>query len=803
METKNYCAYNVTRNTLLSERVTMADASLGSMKILDLMMHGPEAERGSAVWLTGCTGSPNVPRLFAFEVLYMDSDFRVLEAARVSAEATFPAAAGGMAGALILPDGMLASSGTEAGDLLRVCDDGELAALIKAGAESILEQRQAAASVVEAAAPVVAATAPVAAMVPTAAGRAEQATVPFEVVRTAGFVFEPFIGSLVYLAEVRAQGAHATDFFLPGAAMQSESAHAFAEMPVAAGVNADAGNALAEELIPEESTTEQSVFGNGEIKWGEPKKNSGKAAREEELRFYRPQPLKFFDPQAGSEAEGEAAEAAEAEGTSNQLPPELKAAILQIDEQLRQKKEKAEQKETEQKEKAKPKKSRFRKAKAATEREVREAENAPEEITARRSAGWGEIAAPQQSATDELAAEQVKAPDEAVLPLQESGTGILMAQPEPVIETLPVAQQTGAPMAEETPPVTEEPRVLVVADAARAIFAAPEAVEGAEIEPVRMALIPETTETVAAEKDEREIVEVEPQVAAAESAEIEPVKLAPISEITETVAARKSELAVEREEPVAATKGEPAVEREEPVAADAAEIEPEILISIPTRKRKGSAPKEEPRVVEPEPQVAAAAVTPERTGLIAPVEREVEEIPRERVARKPIVEPAWMRAPLVEEPAEVIEEKKPRQKKQKLPLKERLHRWFEGDAASLDGNRRRAERLNLPGLVAFYWSGGTPRPHEVVNISKTGFYLKTKELWSVETLLRMTLQRRAADEEEEHESISVLARVVRIDEDGVGHEFITNEALMGARSRDVLPDHGTNTKELDRFLQKQ
>ena len=86
-----------------------------------------------------------------------------------------------------------------------------------------------------------------------------------------------------------------------------------------------------------------------------------------------------------------------------------------------------------------------------------------------------------------------------------------------------------------------------------------------------------------------------------------------------------------------------------------------------------------------------------------------------------------------------------------------------------------------------------------MNISSTGLYLRSKELWSPNTLVRMTLERQDADYSEK-KSISVLARVVRVDEGGIGHEFVTNEVLKNLRARDFLPQQGTNRKELERFL---
>jgi hypothetical protein len=168
--------------------------------------------------------------------------------------------------------------------------------------------------------------------------------------------------------------------------------------------------------------------------------------------------------------------------------------------------------------------------------------------------------------------------------------------------------------------------------------------------------------------------------------------------------------------------------------------------------------------------------------------------PAQRVVNAPRL------TPLVQEQWQIAEGK-PREKKEKPSLAKRVGRWLWDEVPTMGGSRRRAERRALPGLLAFYWSGGTPRPHEVVNISKTGFYMRTTELWSVETLVRMTLQRPRPEGKQMLESVAVLARVVRIDEGGVGHEFVTTQALRAARSLDVMPSQGTNSKELDRFLQ--
>jgi hypothetical protein len=153
------------------------------------------------------------------------------------------------------------------------------------------------------------------------------------------------------------------------------------------------------------------------------------------------------------------------------------------------------------------------------------------------------------------------------------------------------------------------------------------------------------------------------------------------------------------------------------------------------------------------------------------------------------------------EPEEAGEDR-PEAKQEKNPLGTRLQKWLAGQAA-LGRNMRRSERISIPGLVAFYWSGGAPRPHQVVNISRTGFYLRTSELWSPDTIVRMTLQRPQHKAGAEKQSLSVLTRVVRIDEGGAGHEFVTTEFIRGLKSRDILPEQGTSRKDLEKFLARR
>src|SRR5882757_3441318 len=87
---------------------------------------------------------------------------------------------------------------------------------------------------------------------------------------------------------------------------------------------------------------------------------------------------------------------------------------------------------------------------------------------------------------------------------------------------------------------------------------------------------------------------------------------------------------------------------------------------------------------------------------------------------------------------------------------------------------RKAQRTKAPLLVAYYWDGSVPASHQIQNISSTGFYLLTEDRWLPGTMVTMSLQRTdmAHQNSGTEPNISVLSKVVRLDENGVGFAFI-------------------------------
>jgi hypothetical protein len=101
-------------------------------------------------------------------------------------------------------------------------------------------------------------------------------------------------------------------------------------------------------------------------------------------------------------------------------------------------------------------------------------------------------------------------------------------------------------------------------------------------------------------------------------------------------------------------------------------------------------------------------------------------------------------------------------------------------------------------MVAHYYTGGAPKPHEVADISMTGFYLLTEERWMPQTMIQMTLQKPCAKGERK-QSITVLSRIVRRGSDGVAAEFVMPEGL-DPMSHDIQPSQATDRFSLARFL---
>ncbi len=127
-------------------------------------------------------------------------------------------------------------------------------------------------------------------------------------------------------------------------------------------------------------------------------------------------------------------------------------------------------------------------------------------------------------------------------------------------------------------------------------------------------------------------------------------------------------------------------------------------------------------------------------------------------------------------------------------LKAWLQNWLSAD-------RRRSERVPLPGLVAYYWTGSTPRAYQISDISSTGLYLLTEERWYPGTMVLMTLQRTDSAGRNIDDAVAVQSKVVRWGSDGLGLAFVLPRAVDPDLS-EVRYRTGADKKTLERFLNR-
>jgi uncharacterized protein len=127
--------------------------------------------------------------------------------------------------------------------------------------------------------------------------------------------------------------------------------------------------------------------------------------------------------------------------------------------------------------------------------------------------------------------------------------------------------------------------------------------------------------------------------------------------------------------------------------------------------------------------------------------------------------------------------------------------WFIRFLRWLSTDRRGSRRHPLPGLVAYYWTGGAPQAFHIADISTNGLYLLTDERWFPGTMILMTLQRTNTDGDDPDDFISVLTKVVRWGTDGVGLSFVPSNTV-DLNSGEILPETGVGKKALQRFIQR-
>ncbi|MDE3062545.1 MAG: PilZ domain-containing protein, partial [Acidobacteriota bacterium] len=260
-----------------------------------------------------------------------------------------------------------------------------------------------------------------------------------------------------------------------------------------------------------------------------------------------------------------------------------------------------------------------------------------------------------------------------------------------------------------------------------------------------------------------------------------------------------------------AQQPEPLPPAAEPVVAhqpaEAPLPEPQLAVSSPAAATPAAAPPAPartpdapPSIPAPEPALAASLSTASQPAAPAPQHQKHDRQRQSHASRK-----AEKKARARQRAAKSESDRRDGQRRrftfQQPPsegaasgpsLKTRFVRW-------LTAPPQAAKRMRAPKIVAYFWTGGTPRPHTVANISVTGLYIVTKDRWLPDTVIVMNLQWTDCDGTHPGDTISVLSKVVRFGEDGVGFQFVTSDAVNAVDGQ-YLPGKGSDRTALDRFL---
>ena len=113
---------------------------------------------------------------------------------------------------------------------------------------------------------------------------------------------------------------------------------------------------------------------------------------------------------------------------------------------------------------------------------------------------------------------------------------------------------------------------------------------------------------------------------------------------------------------------------------------------------------------------------------------------------------------------------------------------------------RKAPRAALPGLAAYFWTGGSPQAHAIRNISATGLYVLTEERWYPGTLVQMTLKKSSNGGAGSDSTISLLAKANRWGNDGVGLSFVVRDPRNSRNKTEAEQASAVDRETLDRFL---
>lgn len=116
MSTPEYCVYNETRENVLTLRVAFLDTRSDPLRAVKVLIEGLAPNADTGLWLNPLKNVPSVPRLSAYDLVYLDRDGCVVHGVELVPDDEAPRVDGSAASALLLPIHSFAASQAAPGD---------------------------------------------------------------------------------------------------------------------------------------------------------------------------------------------------------------------------------------------------------------------------------------------------------------------------------------------------------------------------------------------------------------------------------------------------------------------------------------------------------------------------------------------------------------------------------------------------------------------------------------------------------------------------------------------------------------
>ncbi|HUN84251.1 MAG TPA: hypothetical protein VMU48_07720 [Terracidiphilus sp.] len=123
MTSRAFSAYNEASKRSLASGITTVDSIDEPIKVLKILLEGLAPASGAGIWITRFRGLPVARSYSPFDLIYLNEEFRVVQAVEITKTSRFEPFKGQPTSALVLPPGSIVSSRTFDGDRIRLRAD--------------------------------------------------------------------------------------------------------------------------------------------------------------------------------------------------------------------------------------------------------------------------------------------------------------------------------------------------------------------------------------------------------------------------------------------------------------------------------------------------------------------------------------------------------------------------------------------------------------------------------------------------------------------------------------------------------